>query len=94
MYEKHRQGQWAEDLALTFFEKQDFRLLARNFTSYWGEIDLILEMKQEIVFVEVRLRRDVGFGGGLESITQKKQRRILKTALYFLQKHRSCLKYS
>ena len=42
---------------------------------------------EQLVFVEVRLRRHQGFGGALESVTYTKQQRIIRAAGYFLQTH-------
>lgn len=49
-----------------------------------GEVDLILEQKETIVFVEVRERKSTSFGTPAETVTRKKQARIAKAALMFL----------
>ena len=85
MYEKHRRGKWAEDLACDFYLNKNYRLIARNFSSRSGEIDLIAHSQEGISFVEVRLRTNACYGDGLDSITGKKQHRIIQTAQYFLQ---------
>jgi putative endonuclease len=63
------------------------RLIERNFTSRSGEIDIIMRDGNEWVFVEVRLRESLEFGGGLESVTPSKQKKLINTAEYYMQKH-------
>jgi putative endonuclease len=62
------------------------RLLERNFCCRLGEIDLIMQEGQTLVFVEVRLRRSQQFGGAAASITHHKQQKLLKAAQIYLQK--------
>ncbi len=52
-----------------------------------GEIDLIGTDKDTLIFFEVRYRNDKGYGNALESVTPTKQRRIYKTAQFFIMKH-------
>lgn len=77
-----------EDLAERYFKGKNYLILKRNFRCRFGEIDLIAidcEAKEkEIVFIEVKTRISTYFGEIQESITQSKIRKIIKTALYFL----------
>lgn len=77
-------GTAAEVLALRLLEQQGYRLVRQNFRSRQGEIDLVVTRGDWLVFVEVRLRRTRGWVSAAESITQKKQARILHTAQVFL----------
>jgi putative endonuclease len=63
-------------------------LLQKNYRCPCGEIDLIMRDGQEVVFVEVRLRRHTYLGSAIESITPAKQRKLIKTALLYLQQKR------
>jgi putative endonuclease len=81
-------GDAAEERALRYLEGQGMRLVARNFRCKGGEIDLIMQAGQTLVFVEVRQRADSGFGGAAASVTPRKQARILLAAQVFLQRHR------
>ncbi|KIF83015.1 YraN family protein [Noviherbaspirillum autotrophicum] len=81
-------GQAAEDAALDYLQKQGLTLLQRNFRCKGGEIDLILQHRDTLVFVEVRKRADVRFGGAAASITASKQTRLILAALVFLQRYR------
>lgn len=63
------------------------QLITRNFRCRLGEIDLIMQHGNEIVFVEVRYRQSNNFGGAKDSIDNRKQQKIVKTASYYLQQH-------
>jgi putative endonuclease len=62
--------------------------VARNFRTRLGEIDLVARDGDTLVFVEVRMRSGASFGGALESITPRKQRRIAAAARQFLGRFR------
>jgi putative endonuclease len=79
-------GGEAEGDAARFLERQGVRLLARNYRTRFGEIDLIAMDGEVLAFVEVRMRSSGRFGGALESITTAKQRRIASAAAHFLQR--------
>lgn len=85
-------GQAAEQLAATYLQQQGLTLLETNYRSRFGEIDLIMQDGKEIVFVEVRLRRNASFGGAGASITTAKQQKLARTAEDYLMRHgqRAC----
>ncbi len=62
------------------------RVLERRYRRRFGEIDLIAEEGDRIVFVEVKTRRGSGFGRPAEAVTPLKQRRLARVALAFLQR--------
>lgn len=83
---KRQRGKNAETQACEFLEKHGLQLLQKNYTCYFGEVDLIMKDKNnDIVFVEVRSRQFDHCGYALQSITPKKEKKILKTAQYYLQ---------
>lgn len=82
-----RTGAAVEQAALVYLQNQGLHYVARNFTSRSGEIDLIMRSDNCLVFVEVRYRRSLRFGGGVASITRNKQSRLVRTAEYFLLRH-------
>lgn len=84
-YYRHVKGKYGEDTACRYLEQQGFKLLLQNFRCHYGEIDLIMQDKEDIVFVEVRSRGRTDFGNALESVTPAKINKILRTAKYFLQ---------
>ena len=75
---------WSEDFALATLQEQQLQLLAQNFRTRQGEIDLILTDKIFLVFVEVRYRSSHFFGRPEETVNLKKKTRIRRTAEYFL----------
>ncbi len=79
-------GKQAELRACSILEANGLKLLARNYHSPFGEIDLIMRDQEEVVFVEVRERSPSDFASALESVTKAKQRKIIKTAMHYLQK--------
>jgi len=81
-------GAQAEALALCFLERQGLRLIERNFRARRGELDLVMEQGRELVFVEVRFRKNHRFGGPLESVTAIKQQRVALAAAEFLGRRR------
>lgn len=86
---KKQQGDAAEQHAQHFLEQQHYTFITRNFSCRSGEIDLIMQSpEREIIFVEVRYRKNNDYGGALESITPSKQNKIRNTALYYLQKNK------
>lgn len=89
---KQRQGSQFEQLACQFLKQQGLILIARNWQQpNVGELDLVmLEIGQTwstLVFIEVRQRVRSGFGDAALTVTPAKQRKIIKTAQYFLQQH-------
>jgi putative endonuclease len=78
------EGAAAEELAARHLQKQGLRLLERNYRVRGGEIDLVMQEGETLVFVEVRLRRSGRYGGALESIDAHKRARILLAAKHRL----------
>jgi putative endonuclease len=84
-------GREGENLAALTLENAGFRIVARNFRSPWGEVDLVALEGECIVFIEVKAWSFYGIQDLQYGINRKKQRRIIETAKYFLSIHR---KYS
>ena len=82
--DKQRQGTLGEDAALAHLQSHGLRLVERNFRCKGGEIDLIMQDRQSLVFVEVRQRADMHYGGAAASITMAKQRRLIIAAQVYL----------
>ena len=74
----------AEERAEDFLGRHGLAIVARNYRTHLGEIDLIARDGDTLVFVEVRLRSDARFGGAAASITPRKRRRIVAAARQFL----------
>ena len=78
-------GPEADELACQYLQDQGLRLLKRNFRTNRGEIDLIMQDKSCVVFIEVRFRRSIRYGSAEESISPGKCRRLNAAALAYLQ---------
>ena len=83
-----RKGLRYEERARDYLGSQGLNLLESNYRCRFGEIDLIMRDTDTICFIEVRFRKSRDFGGAAASITAAKQRRIVKTALFYLSGHR------
>jgi len=77
-------GAQAEQLAAQYLSGQGLKLVAQNYRSRYGEIDLIMQDSAVLVFIEVRLRRNADYGGAAASIDIQKQQRIIRTAQQYL----------
>src|SRR5438132_2871194 len=86
---KQIRGQAGEDDALAYLARQGLTLVERNFRCKGGEIDLIMRHGDTLVFVEVRKRADMRFGGAAASIGRAKQRRLMLAAQVYLLRYRS-----
>ena len=77
-------GRKAEELAGLHLEQKGFVLIARNMRNEYGEIDLIAEHGDTVVFCEVKLRKSAGFARGLEHVDRRKQTRYLNASSLWL----------
>lgn len=78
-------GKLGEDLAVTFLSVRDYRIVARNWRCRTGELDIIVEKANKLIFVEVRTRRPSGrFGSARESVDFRKQVKVRETAQFYL----------
>ncbi|MFH1662740.1 MAG: YraN family protein [Chloroflexota bacterium] len=80
-------GKRGEELARDFLIKRGFRILDANYRCTEGEIDIISQYKDCLVFTEVRTKTSQQFGSPEESITYTKKRRLITTAQHYLQNH-------
>ena len=81
-------GEQAETLASGYLQAQGLRLLEKNYRSRFGEIDLICQDGEVVVFVEVRLRTNARFGGAGASISTAKRQKLIATAQTYLSSRR------
>jgi putative endonuclease len=81
-------GSAAENSAADFLSRQGLSIVARNYRTRMGEIDLVARDGEVLVFVEVRLRSGDYYGGGAESIGARKQARIVAAARQYLSRLR------
>lgn len=81
-------GSFGEQQASMFLRKKGYSIAAVNYSCRIGEIDIIARKDNIIAFVEVKLRKSDYFGSGMEYVTKAKQKRIIRTAMYYMQ-HKS-----
>ena len=77
-------GAWGEELAAKEYKRRKYKLLAMGYRSRFGEIDLIVQNKQYIVFSEVKLRKNDIFAAAREFVDAGKIERIRNTAEIWL----------
>ena len=82
--ERARTGRQGEDAALEVYRRRGYALVARNWRSRVGELDLIVRRGGMLVICEVKTRRGSTFGGGYEAVNGRKRAKIRATAEAFL----------
>jgi putative endonuclease len=80
----HLRGRLAERFAAAYLQARGLKLLTKNFRYRHGEIDLVMEDGDTIVFVEVRLRGPGSRISAADSVTPAKQRHLIGTARAYL----------
>ncbi len=80
-------GQEGESAAEQYLRNKGYRILARNVRSSVGELDLVAEDDQVLVFVEVKARRTDAFGGAIHAVHQRKQEKLIQLAAQYLARH-------
>lgn len=84
---KNNLGQWAEQEAVKLLLQHGYDIIKLNYFSRFGEIDIIVQSKQELIFVEVKARTPTQMGHAFEAVNQSKQQKMIKTAFKFLQEY-------
>lgn len=82
-----KQGTAAENLACQYLSQQGLNLVEKNYRCQYGELDIIMKHDKTLVIVEVRFRQSTKYGTALETITHKKQSRIIAATQHYLQKN-------
>ncbi|MDX1303843.1 YraN family protein [Photobacterium sp.] len=84
---KRQQGQVYEAMAERFLQRHHLSPVTRNFQCRSGEIDLIMRDGDCWVFVEVKYRKQIHFGSPAEAVNWRKQQKLKRAALFWLQKN-------
>ncbi len=85
--EKSLRGTLGEDITASYLESSGFNIVARNYHSRYGEIDIIAVNSEFVIFTEVKTRNDRSVERPAAAVTPAKQRKIIKTSLIFLAEH-------
>jgi putative endonuclease len=80
-------GQAGESAAEEYLRRKGYRIVERNLRSPAGELDLVAEDGRVLVFVEVKARRTDAFGGVIQAVHQRKQKKLIQLAAQYLARH-------
>ena len=78
-------GRRGESAAAEYLKKKKYRIVGLNYACRFGEIDVIAENRDYIVFAEVKMRKSAAFAEAKEFVTAAKQQRVISTAQLWLQ---------
>ena len=88
MNENKRKGLHYEGLAKEYLLEHGLLLLNANYQCRFGEIDLIILQQEVLCFIEVKFRSSLAFGGAASAIPVQKQKKIVKSAQFYLSVHK------
>jgi putative endonuclease len=77
-------GRESERAAVRFLRRSGFRILATNYRSPYGELDIVARDGNTIAFIEVKSRADLRHGGPAEAIDRTKRKRIARAASHYI----------
>lgn len=83
-YYQKRLGEIGEEAAVKYLLQHHYKILERNYRCKSGEIDIIAQDGQYIVFIEVKTRRNTQYGLPSEAVNYYKRRKIIQTARHYL----------
>lgn len=84
MYYKQEIGKSGEDIAAEYLTSKGYNVIERNFECRQGEIDIIALDKNEVVFVEVKTRRNKTYGLAAEAVNDVKKKHLWKAVEYYV----------
>lgn len=82
-------GMCGEDAAVEYLKNNRYHIVERNYRNKCGEIDIIAEKGEDLVFVEVKTRGSYKFGTPAEAVTYYKKKHFVNTARWYLMEHPS-----
>ena len=85
-FKKKELGAKGEEVAVSYLKSRGYRIVERNYRIRFGEIDIIAEQGDDLVFIEVKTRSGTLFGSPFESVTKQKQKQLSKVALEYISK--------
>jgi len=85
MLKRKEIGAIGEKLAADFLKKRGYKIIQRNFRCREGEIDIIVQKDECLVFVEVRTKKNTAFGTPEESVTLSKREKLISLADAYIQ---------
>ena len=85
---RRQRGQQGEQIAVTYLQRQGYRIQQQNYRSRYGEIDIIAWDGSTLVFVEVKTKTTTTFGLPQEMVDHRKQRTLTRVAVAYVQQQR------
>ncbi len=86
---KKELGEWGEKLAVKYLKLKRYQIVERNYYCRLGEIDIIAEKSNYLVFIEVKTRRSSSFGLPQAAVNYRKKEKIKSVASYYLACHKN-----
>ena len=83
-----RTGKRGEELAAAYLAEAGYRIVERNYRCIFGEIDIVAEEGETLVFVEVKSRRSEAYGDPQLAVGHEKQKKISRIAMHYLEERR------
>lgn len=77
-------GKLGENIALKYIVSKGGKIIEQNYRTKIGEVDLIVKLNGELVFVEVKSRSNINYGYPAEAVDYKKRRKITNVAKYYI----------
>ncbi|AQX74539.1 YraN family protein [Dehalococcoides mccartyi] len=87
-YNRKETGEFGEKLAAEYLKGMGYRIIQTNCRLPEGEIDIVGQDGEYLVFIEVRTKRRLGYGLPAESVTPRKKAHLMASAESYIQKHR------
>ncbi len=81
-------GRYGEDLAAAYLERKGFQIIVRNYRQKTGEVDIIANDGETLVFIEVKTRSSLLFGQPFEAVTPAKQKQLNRIALEYITRNK------
>jgi putative endonuclease len=80
-------ARWGEQLACNYLEKRGWEMLARNYRTRYGELDIVARKEGSLVFFEVKTRSSIEYGMPEEAVTEKKKEHLQNCAEAYIEEH-------
>ena len=86
--EKQNTGKLGEDIAVKYLENHGYKILKRNYRKPWGEIDIVAQKSQELVFVEVKTQKQGFEWRPEENVTWHKKHQLSRIINTYIKEHK------
>jgi len=80
-------GALGEQLASQYLTNHGYHIIERNANSRWGELDIVAEKNNRVIFIEVKTRTDLRMGRPYEAVGRGKLRRLYRTIQHYILIH-------